>query len=102
MIMAVHIKGFYIIVTVGTFFLLAQSTAHAQSSDPSWLEELSQQLAVEQQCHVEYFVNTNEGKLAGMNTYEARAQCSDGRQFDANKIEPAKKFIIRPCGTVVC
>ena len=100
--MAVRIREFMKIVTVGAFVLLTNSPAFAQSSDPSWLEGLSHQLAVEQQCQVDYYVNTNEDKLGGMNTYEARAQCRDGRQFDATKIEPAESFTIRPCGTVVC
>ena len=100
--MAVRIREFLQIVIVGAFVSIGYISAYAQSSDPSWLEGLSQQLAVEQQCQVDYYVNTNEGKLGGMNTYEARAQCRDGRQFDASKIEPAENFTIRPCGTVVC
>ena len=100
--MALHIKEFLKILTVSALMLLSHSSAYAQSSDPSWLEGLSQQLAVEHQCQVDYYVNTNEGKLGGMNTYEARAQCRDGRQFDGSKIEPAEIFTIRPCGTVVC
>lgn len=100
--MAVRIREFFKIAIVGALVSLTNSSAFAQSSDPSWLEGLSQQLAVEHQCRVDYYVNTNEGKLGGMNTYEARAQCRDGRQFDASKIEPAESFTIRPCGTVVC
>ncbi len=100
--MAVRIREFFKIAVVGALVSLTNSSAVAQSSDPSWLEGLSQQLAAEQQCQVDYYVNTNEGKLGGMNTYEARAQCRDGRQFDGSKIEPAEFFTIRPCGTVVC
>ena len=100
--MASQIREFLKIITIGAFVLLGHSAAFAQSSDPSWLEGLSHQLAVEQQCQVDYYVNTNEDKLGGMNTFEARAQCRDGRQFDASKIEPAESFTIRPCATVVC
>ena len=100
--MALYINDFLKIVTVGALVSLTHSSAYAQSSDPSWLEGLSQQLAVEQQCQVDYYVNTNEGKLGGMNTFDARAQCRDGRQFDGSKIDPTEVFTIRPCGTVVC
>lgn len=78
------------------------SLTHAQSTDPAWLEAISRQLAAENQCQVDYFINIKEGKLGGLNTYDARAQCRDGRQFDASKTEPDEKFVIRPCGTVVC
>ncbi len=84
------------------FVLSGIETVFSQSSDPAWLEELSQQLAVEKECQVDYYVNVREGELAGKNTFDARAQCRDGRQFDASRIEPAKLFVIRPCGTVVC
>ncbi len=84
------------------FALSGSLPAFSQSSDPAWLEELSQQLAIEKECQVDYYVNVREGQLTGKNTYDARAQCRDGRQFDASRIEPAKQFVIRPCGTVVC
>ena len=86
-----------------TALLLATTAAaFSQSADPAWLEDLNRQLAEQQQCEVEYYVNLHEGELGGMKTYDARAQCRDGRQFDASRIEPAKKFVIKPCGTVVC
>ncbi len=84
------------------FGVLAVSAAYSQSTDPAWLDGLSHQLAAENQCRVDYYINISEGRLGGLNTYEARAQCRDGRQFDASKTEPDEKFVIRPCGTVVC
>ena len=74
----------------------------AQSSDPAWLDNLSSQLAVEEDCAVEYYVNIKEGELAGRLTFEARAQCADGRQFDGSLIEPAEDFTISECGVQVC
>tara|TARA_R110002020_G_scaffold150446_3_gene327183 strand:+ start:8152 stop:8448 length:297 start_codon:yes stop_codon:yes gene_type:complete len=74
----------------------------AQSSDPAWLDRLSEQLAVGQDCAVEYYVNIKEGQLAGRLTFEARAQCADGRQFDGSLIEPAEEFTISECGVQVC
>lgn len=76
--------------------------ASAQSSDPAWLDNLSEQLAVEQDCAVEYYLNIKEGELAGRLTFEARAQCADGRQFDGSLIEPAEDFTISECGVQVC
>ncbi|MEQ8479850.1 MAG: hypothetical protein RIC18_04260 [Hoeflea sp.] len=74
----------------------------AQSSDPAWLDDLSAQLAREKQCAVEYYLNIREGDLAGRLTFEARAQCADGRQFDAARTEPDRTFAISECGVQVC
>ncbi|WP_422373464.1 hypothetical protein [Hoeflea sp.] len=78
------------------------SQALAQSSDPAWLDALSAQLASEKQCAVEYYLNMREGELAGRLTFEARAQCADGRQFDASRTEPDRTFAISECGVQVC
>ncbi len=76
--------------------------AAAQSSDPDWLDALRQQLASDEQCEVNYFLNLHEGQL-GTNKYqEARVQCVDGRMFDASRTEPEEEFMIRPCGMAVC
>jgi hypothetical protein len=85
-----------------TALLLAAAPALAQSTDPAWLDDLSDQLAIEEDCAVEFYINIAEGKLGGRNTYEARAQCRDGRQFDASRIENDDKFTIAPCGVQVC
>lgn len=78
------------------------SGAFAQSANPAWLDQLSEQLAIEKDCAVEYFLNMKEGELVGRLTFEARAQCADGRQFDGSLIEPADKFTLSECGTQVC
>jgi hypothetical protein len=40
--------------------------------------------------------------LAGRRAYLARAQCVDGRQFDASKKEGDDAFAIRACQIEVC
>lgn len=76
--------------------------ASAQSTDPAWLDRLSNQLALEHGCAVEYYLNIREDELAGRKTFEARAQCRDGRQFDAARTEPQPDFSISECGVQVC
>ncbi|MEO1701820.1 MAG: hypothetical protein AAFR71_07165 [Pseudomonadota bacterium] len=76
--------------------------ALAQSTDPAWLDNLGAQLADEQECNVEYYVNVRESGVAGRRTYEARAQCTDGRQFDGARTEPDTTFAISACGAQVC
>lgn len=90
-----------IVLSTALLLGLAQATL-AQSADPAWLDRLSDQLADEQGCAVEYFLNIKEGQLAGRLTFEARAQCADGRQFDGSLIEPAQEFMISECGVQVC
>lgn len=94
--------GFARIWTPAVALVVLTGSAFAQSSDPAWLDNLSDQLAIEQDCAVEYYVNINEGELAGRKTFEARAQCRDGRQFDASRTEPETEFTIKECGVQVC
>ena len=82
--------------------LASALAASAQSANPAWLDQLSEQLAVEKDCAVDYFLNLKEGELAGRLTFEARAQCADGRQFDGSLTEPAEEFTISECGVQVC
>lgn len=89
-------------VAAAAVMIFATTGAMAQSADPAWLDKLSDQLAAEEDCAVEYYVNISEGELAGRKTFEARAQCRDGRQFDASRTEPEEKFAISECGVQVC
>ncbi len=82
--------------------LALPAAAVAQSSDPAWLEDVQMQLADEKQCEVAFFVRVSEDKLGGRKTYLARAQCVDGRQFDATKTEGDDAFVIRTCQVEVC
>ena len=90
------------LIIVSAMTLVFASAAYAQSANPAWLDMLSEQLAVEEGCAVEYYLNIKEGELAGRLTFEARAQCADGRQFDGSLIEPAEEFTISECGVQVC
>ena len=90
------------ISTAAAALLFSTNIIMAQSADPAWLDRLSDQLAIEYDCAVEYYVNIRENELAGRKTYEARAQCRDGRQFDAARTEPATDFTISECGIQVC
>ena len=90
------------LMLVAVLALASAPLAHAQSANPAWLDQLSLQLALEKECEVDYFVNMKEGDLAGRLTFEARAQCADGRQFDGSLTEPAEEFTISECGVQVC
>ena len=90
------------LLTAAAMILALTPLAHAQSANPAWLDQLSEQLALEKDCAVEYFLNLKEGELAGRLTFEARAQCADGRQFDGSLTEPAGEFTISECGVQVC
>jgi hypothetical protein len=84
------------------FLFTAVANAHAQSSDPAWLDDLNFQIATFQQCEVAYILNMREGSLGGQNTYEARVQCEDGRMFDASRIGDDAMFTFVKCDTQVC
>lgn len=89
-------------VVTAVMMLASVSVVQAQSANPAWLDQLSLQLAIEKDCEVDYFLNLKEGELAGRLTFEARAQCADGRQFDGALTEPAEEFTISECGVQVC
>ena len=74
----------------------------AQSSDPAWLDELNLQLLIEKDCEVLYYMQMKEGEIGAVRSQEARVQCSDGRQFDAERIEPAQDFHIKLCDIQLC
>ncbi|MFZ1812953.1 MAG: hypothetical protein WBO55_00805 [Rhizobiaceae bacterium] len=82
--------------------LSLSSQAFAQSSDPSWLDDLKAQIAYDHECEVSYFLNVREGTLAGKMTFEARIQCADGRMFDASRIGENDRFEFKRCEIQVC
>lgn len=88
--------------SVAAFVSASAVSALAQSTDPAWLDVLTEQLAADEQCEVEYFLNVKEDELGGRNTYEARAQCADGRQFDASRTGTQEDFVISACEVQVC
>ena len=49
-----------------------------------------------------YYMQMKEGEIGAVRSQEARVQCSDGRQFDAERIEPALDFHIKLCDIQLC
>lgn len=86
-----------VIFAISAGSLLVALLAHAQSHDPAWLEDVTIQLALEKQCNVGYFISMKESELAGQLFFEARAQCVDGRQFDAVRKGNLEPFKITKC-----
>ena len=82
--------------------LLVTSGAFAQSADPAWLDELNYQFAIEEECEVLFYMWLRERPSGGQIAQEARAQCADGRQFDATRVTPDEKFTITRCHIEVC
>ena len=84
------------------FSLFLTSGAIAQSANPDWLDELNYQFAIEEECEVLYYMWLREIPLGAQVAHEARAQCADGRQFDASRITPEVKFTFKRCEIEVC
>jgi len=89
-------------VLIAFFALVAVMPAFAQSSDPSWLEDLNFQIEGQKQCKVAYLIQVREGELGGKKTYEARVQCEDGRMFDAVRVGEFESFKFKACEQQVC
>lgn len=83
-------------------FLTLVTSASGQSSDPSWLDDLTFQAESQIQCKISYLLRVHEGELGGQKTYEARVQCEDGRQFDAQRIGEIEQFTFKACEVQVC
>ena len=74
----------------------------AQSQDPPWMDDLTWQLAVENDCNVEKVISTHESKVGGRLILNARLKCTDGRTLKAHRMEPQETFEIKLCEVVVC
>ncbi|MCB1420140.1 MAG: hypothetical protein KDJ74_14525 [Notoacmeibacter sp.] len=81
--------------------LLAALPAMAGEEAP-WEGDLRQQAGDKLGCQVEYLLNVRSGTIAGKPTVEARVQCSDGRRFDAYRVEPETDFQFHACDTQTC
>lgn len=79
-------------------------SAFGQAANPAWVDELTAQIADEQQCEVGYLLTMREYDLGGRHVEEARVQCVDGRRFDASRAMPPPEtpFTIKECGEQVC
>ncbi|MCB1429801.1 MAG: hypothetical protein KDJ48_16175 [Nitratireductor sp.] len=91
-----------ILLTAAAAIPFHVGTAFAQSADPSWLDDLKEQIAIVEQCEVSYYLNLREGKLGADLTFEARVQCADGRMFDASRIGENTAFTFKRCEAQVC
>lgn len=89
-------------VLVSAIILGASSVAIAQSFDLPWLDDLTMQLLIEENCVADYFVAAREEEIDGEKTYKARAKCEDGRYLDAVRKETEWGFTIGPCGAIAC
>ncbi len=93
----------FIVIALASAVALPVPQPGAQETfDSVWLEKLNKQLMDEQDCEVAFYVRLNEGELGGRKTMEARAQCEDGRAFDASRVEPEATFTIRACDVQTC
>lgn len=90
------------IIVASLMVLSSVAASHAQTENPAWLDDLQVQLAEEQECEVALFIKVTEDKLGGRTLYSARAQCVDGRQFDASRKEGDSTFVIKACDVAVC
>ncbi|MFZ1679753.1 MAG: hypothetical protein WAT70_01930 [Rhizobiaceae bacterium] len=88
-------------VTCLALMLLA-APAWAQADNPYWLDEMSEQLALDHECEVGFLITMREYDIGTRHIEEATVQCVDGRRFDAFREAPAASFTIRPCGEQVC
>lgn len=96
-------RSFRHVLSIISCTIIMQTPLLAQSNDLAWLETLTDQLAIIEGCDVGYFIHVKESELAGRIFYEARAQCSDGRQFDASRTGETGSFKISKCEAVsVC
>ena len=82
--------------------LVLVATAMAQSENPAWTAALETELISDHDCEVLEYLNLHEGKIGERNMYIAKVRCTDGRYFDATKLEPTEKFEIRACEVVAC
>ena len=82
--------------------LLLPATGYGQTSVPVWLDDLEYELVVNHDCEPAEYLSIHEGKIGGRNMYIARAKCTDGRVFDAYKLEPQEEFAIKPCEIQSC
>jgi len=82
--------------------LASPLSSAAQTSDPAWLDTLNFQMERDKSCEVAYYIRIKESLLGTDKTYEARLQCVDGRQFDANRVGELDDFTIKECEIQAC
>lgn len=80
--------------------LAAAAPLHADPAD--WSPQLSRQLQDEEGCKLLYLLNVKEYRLFEDDIVEARAQCEDGRSFDAVRKGSGSAFEISYCKPTAC
>lgn len=84
------------------FCLIGAGAASTAPYEVEWLNDLSIQLLVQNDCAVRYFLNVTEAENVAGLLYSARANCSDNRCFDAYRNEGEWGFIVEQCGVEAC
>ena len=80
----------------------AFSSASAQDYSAKWLRDLTEQLEIDKDCEVEFYIRAKEYGADQSGHVEARAKCKDGREFDAFRESPLEDFTLIECGHAVC
>ena len=74
--------------------------AVAEQSD--WEPELSDQLAEEKECELDYLTGVIEKEVDGIPVVIGRAHCKDGRSFDIARNDPFEPFELKLCDIAAC
>ena len=74
--------------------------AVAEQSD--WEPELSDQLAEEKECELDYLTGVIEKEVDGIPVVIGRAHCKDGRSFDIARNDPFEPFELKLCDVAAC
>ncbi len=74
--------------------------ALAEQSD--WEPELSDQLAEEKECQLDYLTGVIEKEVNGIPVVIGRAHCKDGRSFDIARNDPFEPFDLKLCDVSAC
>ncbi len=91
------------LIIVGS--MIASAPAPAVSMElyePDWLDDLSLQLLVQNDCTVEYFVSAKQAIVEDEIVFSARARCVDGRKFNATRRAKQWVFTVERCCSETC
>lgn len=72
----------------------------ADRAAAGWQEDLTDQLAWERDCEVDFFSNVIEREVEGILLVMVKAHCADGRVFDALQRDPFEDFELNECTAV--
>jgi hypothetical protein len=96
-------KPFRLLAVAGMTTVLVAGGHGVRAEDQvEWQFQLQYQIAVDEQCQIEYMTNVRETEVGGVDTVSGRAVCSDGRAFDFARLDPASPFDIKSCEVQAC